>query len=496
MAYKKTRINLIAPDISTEATLTYTSEYGYAGCEGFVQSGILQIGDTKKSVQVKTFFKETCDDRGTCYSQDPDKKACESYYALCGLNKWGFKVLPFYALGASDTETDVLVMHDLTEQGKKEVYDEKYLHRRKSDFEKLKKSPNWNDIEFEVFKMETQKCVHNISLGYGVSNMITRDPISGELDIFITDVGEYMENLRSPGKVQDYLKRKDFIPHEVLSLFQRIAGDRHLAVDFYQKFKELYPRRFEFMNLIRAATTSLAFSDCFGGWASEAEWSRKRFARNRLSDKFMKIKSHLSSNIEVYKSLTNEDVFDWSSESRKRFSPESRDNLNLIRGLDFAYQGSVDSDLSHINSVEENDRLSQRKPIRFINGLPALRFLDDDPLRNPNVKFFLTCKNINGDNSLAFELETDWKTAYNYNLVYGNKLVFGPEHIKGLFRQEFTSDYNIKRTRIKFDRSKLKLVRSHIESTPGVYYVYGDKIIHQQLFYTQEELNSACITEF
>ncbi len=495
MAYEKRRINLITPNISTEATLTYTSEYGYNGCEGFVQPGILQIGDTKKHVQIKTFFKETCDDRGTCYSQDPDKKAHESYEAFCKLDRWGFKVLPFYALGTSDKETNVLVIHDLTEQGKKELYDEKYLYRIKSDFEKLKKSPNWNDIEIEVFKIETQKCVHNISLGYGVSNMITRDPNSGELDIFITDVGEYMENVRYPGKVQDHLKKEDFIPQDVLSLFQKIAADKHLASDFYQKFKELNPRKFEFMNIMRAATTSLAFSDFFGGWASEPEWARKRFARNSFSDKFMKIKSMLSSDIELYKALTGETVFDWSPESRKEYSG-CHNELNLKRGLNFAYQGSIDSDLHHINSIEEKNGIIPREAIRFKNGLPQMRLLDDDPLRNPNVTFYVSCNEPFKNESLAFKLETDWRTAYNYNLVYGNKLVFGPEHIKGLFRQELTSDCNIKRTRINFDKSKLKLVRSHIESTPGVYYVYRDnKIIHQQLFYTREELNSACITE-
>ena len=93
------KITLIAPNQTIDdVILRYRSEYGKGGCEGFVQPATIITSNEERLVQVKSFFKESYDDRGEYFSQDSNKKAEESYEALKSLKEMGFKVVPYFAL--------------------------------------------------------------------------------------------------------------------------------------------------------------------------------------------------------------------------------------------------------------------------------------------------------------------------------------------------------------------------------------------------------------
>jgi len=94
-------ISLVTPDARHEnVLLRYRSEYGMGGCQGIVVPATLRISGKDRLVQVKRFYKESYDDTGCHFSQDPDKEAKKSYEALAKLQRLGYKVVPYFGMYA------------------------------------------------------------------------------------------------------------------------------------------------------------------------------------------------------------------------------------------------------------------------------------------------------------------------------------------------------------------------------------------------------------
>ncbi|AJF62277.1 MAG: hypothetical protein QT11_C0001G0120 [archaeon GW2011_AR20] len=122
-----------------------------SGCEGFVQPATIVLSNEERLVQVKSFYRESYDDRGTHFSQDPNKKAEESYETLKTLKEMGFKVVPYFALAKAKKE-NLLILDDLTRGDSIEVYDEKQLHRDKDIVELITNNPSFYKIDLEFLR--------------------------------------------------------------------------------------------------------------------------------------------------------------------------------------------------------------------------------------------------------------------------------------------------------------------------------------------------------
>jgi len=198
---------LKTPTGERNVSFRFTSDYGFGGsCEGFVQPGEITFDGQTQAVQVKRFYRETYDDRGRGFTQDPATEVERSYEWLSRLSRWGFHTLPFFGVLAQN-ETKMLPMIDLSDSEKFEVHDEKYLHRNAEGEKMLMSLINKKDVFLSFLRSSMLGATYSVDLGNGTAHMLVRDPKTNTGELFVTDVGE-CELLPS--------KYKDALPSEIL----------------------------------------------------------------------------------------------------------------------------------------------------------------------------------------------------------------------------------------------------------------------------------------
>ena len=466
------KVKLITPNQTIDdVVLKYRSEYGKSGCEGFVQPASLVTSNEERLVQVKSFYKESYDDRGDHFSQDPNKKAEESYEALKALKEMGFKVVPYFALAKTEKD-NLLVLDDLTNGDSIEIYDEKQLHRNKDIAELIINNPSFYKIDLELLRNSLLKTIYNINLGFGVSQMVTRNPKTNELDIFVTDVGEYHQE-KYEGKLSKLLIRNEFILNDPLLILSQLVGNKTLAEEIFQKYKGQNPVKLEFMNLTHRACISLAFGDDWGGWYREPEWARRKFVKNSFNDKFMKIKLALDNIIMNYRDARHEDLFNCDGKSKKTFvsSLRSMNKRGLLNGIDISYQGCIDHDLFYLYLVEEKGETFAKPEIILESSLPKLNFLDDYFEKRNDMHMI----KIFGDQTVkdeAFKIEAgvDLETWVKVEMSL-HKPFLDKDEIKMIF----INDEPVR----NFDSKKIKIVPQKLGIIDCIYYVYEDQIFYR-----------------
>ena len=473
------KITLVTPNQTIDdVVLKYRSEYGRSGCEGFVQPASIIAPDGEKLVQVKSFYKESYDDRGDHFSQDPNKKAKESYEALISLKEMGFKVVPYFGLAKTKKGSNLLVLDDLTKGDSIEVYDEKQLHRNKDIAESIKNNPSFYKIDLELLRDGILGMVYNISLGLGVDHMITRDIHTNDLDIFVTDVGEY-HKLFNKGKLGEILNQDEFTLGNPMHLFSKFLKDDTLAKEIFQLYKEQNPIKFEFMDLTHRACVSLAFTDFFGGWYGEPKWSRRKFVKNSFNDKFMKIKLKLDNIGRSYKSIRKENLFSWDEKTKKMFvnSLGSLSKKRLLDGVDVSYQGCIDNDLFYLHLIEEKEKIFAKPEVILQNNLPKLTFLDDYFEKRDdkhNIRIF--GEEGYKDKNFQIEAEVDLETWVKIEMSLHRPFLDGDE-----IKMIFINDEPIK----NFNPKKIKIVPQEPGSIDCIYYLYEDQIFYR--YYTESK---------
>lgn len=485
------KLNIIASDgYSGEAILKKEAKYGRGGCEGVVFPTILSINGKETPVQVKHFYKESFDDRGDHFTQDPNEKARESFEAFTELREMGFKTVPYFALGKKEKDYDVLIMTDLTQGGGIEVYDQKQLHRNEKVRKKVMKCKNWKDIRLGLMKTDLLKAANNVGLGYGVCHMFTRNPRTNRAEIFVTDVGEYRRNNRYDGEVAKIISRDDFVKTDPSSAYSLMLNDDVLTKEMIEELREKNPTKHEFMELVRNACIYMAFTDLWGGWWKDAEWAKKIFTKNGFNDKFMKIKLNLKHIKDEYDHITGEELYHWDGDSKEQFSEalKTAKRRDLLKGLDISYQACIDSDLFYFSSMENEGFLLNRFPIVFDNSLPVLMFLDDYFEGKKECEITVHGRRYFTNDEFRIKIRTDIDSAYDHEISAGTNMPpFLPEQI-----------LEVRKNGKPLDTEKLevrtgKLLNYTLFYCIGDYtlfYCIGDDIIHYQRFNTEKEMKA------
>jgi len=496
-------VQVTLPTGRFQGSFRFTSNLGFQGCEGFVRPGVLSIDGHDRPVQVKTFFKQSYDDRGDDFIQDPEQKVRESYRAFERLGELGFKVLPFYGMmeveGASH-----LLMTDLREGETVEVYDEKQLHRgrealniidgeevRSDTRESLQGMENWNDIQLEMMRTELLSRAYNVELGFpgGTAHMFTRDPRTNRGDIFVSDVGGFREARTKYTELIDNEAAVAFPQAQIASAYAALMARHHPSADaegLFRTFVEDDPLRWDFMELAFRATVGLALRDFVGGWAGAGEWAERVYPKNEYPEDMMKSKLHFWRISESFATYAGRPLLETGREARDRFV----DGGQLLLGIDFAYLAALDARMMYVDAVRHavNTEMLLWLPrldafdIEFAeDGLPAMNFFErhDEPLNERHLVTVYGEWKADYDSrerhQYALEVELDWKTAMRVkSSMY--KPAIEPEQIKGL-----ALDGKPVRG---FDPSKIAVHRAPPDwrrIRDDQIYVYGNEIIYRAL---------------
>src|SRR3989304_6941726 len=222
---------LKTPTGERNVSFRFTSDYGFGGsCEGFVQPGEITFDGQTQAVQVKRFYRETYDDRGRGFTQDPATEVERSYEWLSRLSRWGFHTLPFFGVLAQN-ETKMLPMIDLSDSEKFEVHDEKYLHRNAEGEKMLMSLINKKDVFLSFLRSSMLGATYSGDLGNGTAHMLVRDPKTNTGELFVTDVGE-CELL--PSKYKDALPFEELLKipeEEIIDVLDRLLRKHHPDID-------------------------------------------------------------------------------------------------------------------------------------------------------------------------------------------------------------------------------------------------------------------------
>jgi len=171
--------------------LKYTSEFGRGGCQGFVTAADLTIDGITRKIVVKQFYRESYDDKGIDFTQNPDEEVDKSYIAFLILKEVGFKITPYFAKIQTD-KSKLLAMTDLAAAPNLEVYDEKKLHRMGLE-QKLAEFKNGKNILLEFHRNSLLRGIHSIGLGFGVSHLVVHNKDTNQAEVFVVDVGEFSQ---------------------------------------------------------------------------------------------------------------------------------------------------------------------------------------------------------------------------------------------------------------------------------------------------------------
>ncbi|MEK6889529.1 MAG: hypothetical protein AABW80_05490 [Nanoarchaeota archaeon] len=443
LQYRK--VTLTTPSRREEGRFRLTSMYNFSGCEGAVYPGILNINGEKKRIQVKRFYRESFDDRGEQFSQNPEEKVKESYEALRQMQKLGFKVLPFFGKLRAHGLGTVLAMYDLTEGNTLEVYDGKSIARNKEQQvvingkTKMKNArnaitglSNYQEIQIGLEKQRLLQTMHMISHGFcgageGTQCIFTRNPTTNQGDFFIVDVGQYERRETKYSKALD-LERRLIIPEEeIIQTLDKMlfrAGHKVKAGKLYSEFSERFSKKREFLNLLYQAMIGLSMYEHLGGWIGKDEFAKELFPRNKFSNDLLKIKfSFLQSRMRISE-LIGEGIYDFSKENVSRFlSPQTPKDTML--GIEFSQLAHLDNQLRLITqskkALDNNTAIPEKKPkiLHAPNGIPRTVLFENpnEPIRE-RMEITIRDKPIGRDDA-EMDVEVDWQTAYNHRISAG-----------------------------------------------------------------------------
>ena len=485
-----------------DATIKPIGNMYIHGCEGAVYPAWLQVDGTKKRVQIKQFFKESVDDRGEPFTQDPNKKAKESYESFMLLKHLGFKVLPFFGLATDNDGDSVLVMADLTECDTKEVIDEKAIARdRKSvqyirgkeytiDARKTYESlSNIRHIALEQIKTGALTWAHGISLGFGVSELIVRDPKTNIGEVYISDVGEVYRVSSEYRNAVNEEKLLQISNSEILEVFTKMLSVSHPEANasaIFEDYMDEFKDKKEFQDCAHMTIAGNLLGEEF----MYSSYNDRIFAKVKFGIRsYMKPSSIVTFFLEEverhFEEVSGYKLFDVSNDALNAF----QNGEDFRYGIDIATLAVMDKRIQYLFAVREAVDKKRNIPGDMPSvsvgkyGLPKMEFLrkfGEDlgetviiELRSLEHSSF---KNISLGKDIRILAEVSWDEARNYLMSFYDldQLPFiRREQIKGIC-------VNGKRMK----NFNPKLVKGYHEDRPLTYddisliYLYGNKIIY------------------
>jgi hypothetical protein len=420
---------LLLPDREkTPARFRFTSDFGASGCHGIVIPAQLEGGDETIRVQVKRFYRNSYDDRGDSFSQDPDKMAQQSYDALVELQKLGFNVLPFFGLLEAEAGK-LLVMTDLSEDGTKEVIDEKWLHRNtKIPFTQngeevemgaqavVEGLANCAEIRLGFLQTTMLQYAHHISFGWagGTEHMIVRDPTTNTGEIVVSDVSEYHRKKSRYKDVHDYEALIQVPEREIKEIFQKILARFHPDLDpeyIYALYGQTQQKVYQ--DLFYKAAIGMAVSHSLGSVGDAVGWAKQRFVRSEFPDHFLKAKLNLQGLVDHYTKYATP-LFDDSAEGLDRFTnPETIDDL--LVGIGFAQLAVTDVRMQYLmetrRAIDAEEPLPSQDDFAVDydeNGLQKMKFFDNyNESKGPTCEVEITGRDLQ-NTYIRITIETDW----------------------------------------------------------------------------------------
>ncbi len=482
-------VSVTLPAGNFQGQFRFTSDLGFRGCEGFVRPGVVLINGEERLVQAKSFFRDSVDDRGDYFSQDPAQKVEESYQAFKRLDQLGFRVLPFY--GMTELEgRPLLLLHDLREGNKIEVYDEKCIHRRRmvenvigdrsvmsdalATFEGL---ANAGHVRMQMMRTSLLQNAYNISLGFpgGTAHMITRDPETNVGDVFVVDVGQFGEGRGKYSGAVDRERAVSVPDSQIRSAFAALLGIHHPGEDaetHFGRFQKERALKRDFMDVVFKATVGLSLWERVGGWYKDAEWARRIFPKNTFPDPMMQAKLSLAQISKSLAAYVGETLFDVSAEARARFLQGGE----ILLGVDFAYLAALDRRMMYAFAVRKavDEGAPMPEPDDGVifekDGFPAMSFFErvDETINERHVV------QVEGERDYVLDVELDWETAMDVGMSLLQPPI-EPEQIKSL-------SFGGKKVR-KFDPAKIEVLKGGPETHPlwrdDIVYLYEDEIIYR-----------------
>lgn len=472
---KSSVVTLLTPDYNGVATIEFTSKLGRSGVQGFVQPAILKFEEQELPIQAKSFYHQSTDDKGRDFSQDPNEEAERSYEALKFLSQRGFKILPFFGLATGKNGNKVLVMTDLTQGGRVEVYDEKDIHGARNveqnvkgkkyirnALETFENLANLTEIELGFIRTGLLQGAYDIGLGYGVQHIIVRNPKTNRGDIFVADVGE-IDYRKS--KYRDAINADKFleIPKEEIA---RVLLQMTEPSDKFQNI----PLKKEFQDLLYKSLMGVSLMEFIGETGKEVEFARKRFVRNNFDDHFMKLKLYCLRTVTDIEKYLGEPLF-------------NKDNPE-----DLAYFAVMDSRLRYVMRIREAVDKDESIPdyesaVKYDSrGLPRMEFLDNfDESKGDKTVVQLHLENTLFTNqrgeSLLLDVEVGWDEAYVAATSLGSSVLFLPSEIKSAVVGTYDySDFKSPklRNKIKLNPKKARIIDT---KHGAITYVIDDKVL-------------------
>ncbi len=467
--------------------LTYTSEEGKGGCQGFVRPGTVEHDGKVKPVQIKKFYKHSVDDRGEPFSQDPDEEAQKSYETLQVLQEKGFKVCPYFALATSD-EGNVLVLEDLTQQGSLQVIDEKHMHQDRKTADLIFSAPNWKDVSLDGFRNALLRRQYHVNMGYGVARMFTRDPKTHLVESFITDVGECFKE-GWPGKLSEILPYKDFEASKPLEVYAALLGNEEQAQELFARLEQEDPVKMDFMRLVPDSIISHSFWYFFYN-GDNYKFGVANFAKTDFHEDSLGIKVSADHDMVFYEALRGQPLFNWGSDAQAVFDAalQTGDEEGLMLGIDYAHLVCLDRDLFYLDQVRKANAVVEREPLP--TTVVPLLFFDDKRKEEPLLPIF--CEGLlsrRGELMYQMDVAVSWSDGYRYANHATFPLFIMPEQVRGVYVSQWDDDrMEFVRTPIPdFDQERVRLEITVYTTETIATYVHDTLRFHTQCFFDDRE---------
>jgi hypothetical protein len=473
---KVTFTDSIGQKLSKQLTLKGPLGSGGGGCEGFLSPATLNNKDQSELIQFKLFYKETYDDKGIKFTQDPNLKVEESYQALVTLNKLGFKTVPFFGIIEFPNGLKALAVSDLSQGGKLAVHDEKHFTRNNKFTDSIS---NILEIKLDYFKTELLCRAHNIYfgvIGTASSHMLAFDSKTNTGKLYISDVGEFYQGKETT--YRQFFKDTDIfkIPdNEISQIYQKILK-KHLRSDIQETVNpqlKSYSRKKEFQDLFFQLAVGLSLSNPRVD-NNRIKSIKKRYTKNKFSNDFLVIKENLESIESSFRNITGYDLF---SEINDSDIPESE------RFFDQAYRAVIDSKIISLiqarESIDNNDLvIRQNQTIRFNRLSPVLKFFDTkQELKNPTFseKLYSNIKSTLFKKGCTLSVCINWEQKRDIDRhFYG--IVLLSEQIKRIKRDSFPT--------IEVDPEKIFIVPNKVlYSDHSVMKKLGEKFKPESIYY-------------
>lgn len=497
---KFVEVTVQVPGNTFPARFRHTSQYGFEGCQGFVQPGVLKEENGKeRKVQSKVFYTQSSDDRGEPFTQNPREEVEKSYGAFAEMQTLGFKVLPFFGMMWKKRDKPVLILDDLRKGNTQEIFDEKHLNQNKkvqqtvrgrtyeqNPREVVRKLANYPEIRFELMCSNLLQTAHGIQFGWtgGMEHMITRDPTTNQGDVFVCDVGEFH---RQKSRYREKLPVKELlrVPEEaILAIYQHMLEVHHPRVSaekVYGKLKRTNPQKKRGLDVLYQAAIGASLTEHMGGWMGRESFARRLFPKHEGDKTTLDVKMYLLNAAEHYREITQTGILHYTPQAVRAFRSAQSERA-LESGLDIAYMAALDRRLQEIQS--KKDELDNKLPLFPVKevaydrkGMPQLTIFEDATTPIPptltvslHARAPFASNNTKSDQYRIF-IEVPWQEAYQLEISGGtNEPTFKPSQVRGIEKNGAMLT--------NFDAKKVRVERAR--PLHGIYYVYGSEYIHVQ----------------